>query len=65
MIKILVDWEFPLPIISRFRILIEKINNTPTERTPNGHSWNNLSHRTNNSIGFITQIIKQIYISSY
>lgn len=38
MIKILVDWEFPLPIISRFRILIEKINNTPTERTPNGHA---------------------------
>lgn len=38
MIKILVDREFPLPIISRFRILIEKISNTPTERTPHGHA---------------------------
>lgn len=38
MMRILVGREFPLPIISRFRILIEKINNMPTERTPHGHA---------------------------
>lgn len=38
MMRILVVREFPLPIISRFRILIEKINNASTERTPHGHA---------------------------
>ena len=38
MMKILVGREFPLPIISRFRMLIAKVNNTASERTPHGQA---------------------------
>ena len=38
MMKILVGREFPLPTISRFRMLIEKVNNTASERTTHGQA---------------------------